>query len=92
MPYLLEKDQNNIKCHGLIELEDYYSQLKAEEFAGALNYLNFVLIKKWIKEHGKKYWIFALFIGTLVCCILEVYRRLVAPYEDSKIADNGDVE
>lgn len=30
-------------------------------------------------------------IGALECCKLELYRRMVAPYEDHKIDDNGDV-
>lgn len=29
-------------------------------------------------------------IGVLECAKLELYRRLVAPYEDRKIAENGD--
>jgi hypothetical protein len=30
-------------------------------------------------------------IGVLECCKLELYRRMVAPYEDVKCAENGDV-
>lgn len=30
-------------------------------------------------------------VGALECAKLEVYRRLAAPYEDQKIAINGDV-
>jgi hypothetical protein len=30
-------------------------------------------------------------VGALECCKMELYRRLVAPYEDVKIASNGDV-
>lgn len=30
-------------------------------------------------------------IGVLECAKLELYRRLVAPYEDKKILENGDV-
>ena len=30
-------------------------------------------------------------IGALESAKLEFYRRLVAPYEDTKIAENGDV-
>ena len=30
-------------------------------------------------------------IGTLECCKLEMYRRAIAPYEDQKCKDNGDV-
>lgn len=30
-------------------------------------------------------------IGVLECAKLELYRRVAAPYEDVKIAENGDV-
>jgi hypothetical protein len=30
-------------------------------------------------------------VGVLECCKLELYRRLAAPYEDTKIKENGDV-
>lgn len=30
-------------------------------------------------------------VGALECAKLELYRRLVAPYEEGKIAENGDV-
>ena len=30
-------------------------------------------------------------IGILECCKLEIYRRLVASYEDDKMVLNGDV-
>ena len=30
-------------------------------------------------------------IGALECATLELYRRKVAPYEDGKIAENGEV-
>jgi hypothetical protein len=30
-------------------------------------------------------------IGTLECAKLELYRRLAGPYEDTKVATNGDV-
>lgn len=35
---------------------------------------------------------YAIVLGCLLCTILELYRRKVAPYEDEKIAINGDVE
>jgi len=31
-------------------------------------------------------------IGELECCVFEIYRRLIAPYEQKKIIENGDVE
>jgi hypothetical protein len=31
-------------------------------------------------------------VGTLECVKLELYRRALAPYEDQKIEENGDVK
>lgn len=39
----------------------------------------------------KKYWVIALVCGVLLNVILEYYRRFAAPYEDTKIKENGDV-
>jgi len=92
MPYLKYSNKEKVTDNGGLELENYYSKLSPQDFAGHINYLNFWLVKNWIKKNGKKYWIFALFIGTLICCVLEIYRRLVANYEDEKIKTSGDVE
>ena len=34
---------------------------------------------------------FNAMIGALECCKQEYYRRIIAPYEDKKIEENGDV-
>ena len=91
MPYLKSKDRNTINSTGGDKIANYFAKLDAKNMAGALNYLNFKIVKKWIEKNEKRYWIFALIVGTLVCCILEIYRRLIAPYENQKIKENGDV-
>jgi len=93
MPYITQRDKDrftaNADNNGVAE---YLSRLGLGEFAGHLNYLNFKIVRRWIKKNGKKYFAFATIVGTLICCILEIYRRLVAPYEDKKIRENGDVK
>jgi len=91
MPYLVQTDKEEIK-NSVDNLSKILEQKPIESFAGYINYLNFVLVRRWITKNGKKYFIFATIIGTLICCILEIYRRLIANYEDSKINLNGDVE
>jgi len=58
---------------------------------GNLNYLLFKLCKEYMKE-GESYSAYKNFIGELEMAKLEIYRRLVAPYEDKKIKENGDVK
>lgn len=39
---------------------------------------------------GKSFAAFATTVGVLVCIVLEMYRRQVVPFEEEKIAKNGD--
>jgi hypothetical protein len=59
--------------------------------AGSLNYLITKLVIDHIQLHGTSYRTINEAIGVLECAKLELYRRLAAPYEDTKIATNGDV-
>lgn len=91
MPYIAQEDRDKF-----IESEqktvDYLSNLDLPNFAGHLNYLNYKIAKTYIAKNGKKYFTFCTIVGTLICCVLEVYARLARPYEDRKISENGDVE
>jgi hypothetical protein len=58
---------------------------------GNINYFLFRLFKALIASNGMSYGAAKDFIGELECAKLEIYRRKVAPYEDEKIEENGDV-
>lgn len=58
---------------------------------GELNYAISVLVRRYIPWKKLNYQIANDIIGALECQKLEVYRRLIAPYEDQKIKENGDV-
>lgn len=57
---------------------------------GVLNYIITQLIVKWIGPQPS-YRTYNDVIGVLECVKLELYRRMVAPYEDVKRGENGDV-
>lgn len=59
--------------------------------AGELNYMFSVILDKYWHSNGANYQAFNDIIGALEGAKLEVYRRKVAPYEDEKIKENGDV-
>ena len=59
--------------------------------AGDLNYVVTVMIDNFINWQGETYENFNAMIGALECCKQEYYRRIIAPYEDKKIEENGDV-
>jgi hypothetical protein len=57
---------------------------------GDLNYVITRIVKQWLG--GKPtYMTYNSAIGVLESAKLELYRRRVAEYEDTKIAENGDV-
>jgi len=57
---------------------------------GQLNYLLTSIIWAYIGRE-RSYAKYNEVLGVLTCMIQEIYRRLVAPYEDEKIEENGDV-
>lgn len=58
---------------------------------GELNYVITKKIDSYLGRKGLSYANLNEIIGVLECAKLEIYRRIVAKYEDSKIAENGDV-
>jgi len=58
---------------------------------GDMNYVITKLIKAWIERRGKSYTNLNAAMGILESVKQEFYRRDVAPYEDKKIAENGDI-
>jgi hypothetical protein len=84
MPYISE----GIRNASDVTREGLYNR------AGTPGVLNLQITKlclEYLETAGKSYWECNDVIGALECCKLEFYRRLVAPYEDIKIKENGDV-
>lgn len=61
------------------------------ENAGELNYAITKMAIDYFKRVGGRYQQVNDILGALEGAKLEFYRRLVAPYEDKKIIENGDV-
>ena len=82
MPYILQnnRDRLDVFIDGTEPLD-----------AGELNYMFTRLAQKYLNKHGERYQYINDIVGALECAKLEFYRRLVAPYEDTKITENGDV-
>ena len=59
--------------------------------AGELNYLITKMCLKFVKTHELNYQVLNDVVGALEGAKLEFYRRMVAPYENTKIRGNGDV-
>ena len=82
MPYITKQDRSSVNV-------DY--KYRMPETAGELNYVITTVCLDFLTVKGERYATMNDVIGALECCKLEMYRRLVAPYEDIKIEENGDV-
>jgi hypothetical protein len=80
MPYIKQEDRTKI---------DELNQ--SPKTAGELNYLFTKLSINYILDNGLSYQKLNDVVGALEGCKLELYRRMIAPYEDKKIIENGDV-
>jgi hypothetical protein len=58
---------------------------------GEMNYVFFKIAQGYLKKFGVRYATMNEILGVFDACAREFYRRLVAPYEDVKKQENGDV-
>jgi hypothetical protein len=61
------------------------------ETAGELNFLLTREAISYVERHGLSYQSINDVMGVFASAAQEFYRRVAAPYEDEKIAQNGDV-
>ena len=87
MPYI-KKMERAVFAKALREMRH---ALILDENPGHLNYLITAICDEWLNHYPPCYARFNEVIGVLECAKQELYRRLVAPYEDSKMAVTGDV-
>ena len=79
MPYIPEINRKSLTNGKFVPVD-----------AGELNFLITYLCDQYIKSE-LNYSRINEVIGVLECAKLELYRRIAAPYEDTKILENGDV-
>lgn len=80
MPYIAQERRHALE-HG-----------DTPKTAGELNYVITQLVTGYVKETGiPSYTYYNEALGVLEAAKLELYRRMVAPYEDGKCKENGDV-
>lgn len=87
MPYI--RPENRIALDPLVD--QLYEELDRRNFAeGDLNYcITRLLVLAWQKAPG--YGLANRFRGVLGCIWDDFNRRYVAPYEDRKCRENGDI-
>jgi len=87
MPYIKEERRRMLND----TVDKLVEDINANSRAGELNYIitNLLVLSLWGEESYKLH---NENIGVLESVKLEYYRRLVAPYEDEKIEENGDID
>lgn len=83
MPYI-KKEDKGFAVAGKIDYE-------VIETAGELQYAMALMFKSYIARKDLNYQNCNDVMGALAGAQMEFYRRVVAPYEDVKIEENGDV-
>ena len=87
MPYIKQQSRNHLNNF----LDPLAVEISSSDnFAGDLNYsISYILAR--LTNNSLNYAKANACVGALECAKLEFYRRVVSPYEDVKIIDNGDV-
>jgi hypothetical protein len=86
MPYIRKIDRDMFKSVQLpFKIQADLNRLNA----GQLNYIITWIIDRQLTNAN--YARYNEIIGALECCKLELYRRMIVPYENKKIKENGDV-
>jgi hypothetical protein len=78
MPYITPQTRLEVAAYGPTD-------------AGELNYALTMLVMAYLRKTGKTYQHINDVLGALEGCKLELYRRVVVPYEQDKMATNTDV-
>jgi len=87
MPYITQEERPQYD-DVLEELIGLLKEKPPESVDGHLNYV----VTRVIKEvYPLRYYHINKAMGVLECIQHEFYRRVAAPYEDTKIEQNGDV-
>jgi hypothetical protein len=88
MPYISQELRRDVdgNIEALTKILDW---IEKDKLDGVMNYVITRLLRG--QYNNGKYAEYNAAIGVLECAKLELYRKAVAPYEDIKIRENGDV-
>ena len=87
MPYILTAERDKLKS----ATDAVAAVIDQNTTAGDLNYMISLMARAYIEAKGLRYEHLNAVVGALDSAKAEFQRRVVAPYEDQKIAENGDV-
>lgn len=85
MPYIKKSEREKFRI-----ILDNFGKLNITSI-GEFNYLISSMLVIMIKRVKPDYYFYNNLIGVLECIKLELYRRAITPYENSKCETNGDL-
>ena len=85
MPYIKQEDRKRIEPQVNLLSTNLYTK-------GHMNYAITKLLHNYIEKMGLRYDTLNDAIGIIECVKQELYRRVIADYENLKIKENGDIE
>jgi len=88
MPYI-KKEQRPAIDKLIQPIIEHVKSLPIEDQDGSINY---AVTKIFKNVYPKKYFHFNRALGVLTAITQEFYRKIIGPYEEEKIQENGDVE
>jgi hypothetical protein len=94
MPYIKKERRDDIVSHIDIDTILGFERIICcgeIQTSGELNFAITKLIIEYIKDKELCYDELNTIMGVIECVKQEFYRRVVAPYEETKIKENGDV-
>lgn len=88
MPYIRREERERIDP----EIGALITKLKESPPERLDGQLNYVITRLLLSLYSPGYFSYNRAMGVLSCVMHEFYRRFVAPYEDEKIKEHGDIE
>lgn len=83
MPYISKKSRE--------AFDDTLCDLPTAMTVGELTYVLTRVCDQYLETHGVNFTVMSAVVSALECSKLELYRRIVAGYEDNKRIEHGDV-
>jgi hypothetical protein len=89
----VELDKERLLCflRKMLEIRMFEERLRQAPVEKVDGRLNYVISRLLAQLYPKGYFHYNRAMGVLASAMQEFYRRRVAPYEDVKISENGDV-
>ncbi len=88
MPYIKQTQRRVLDKQ---PVEEVANHIALDSIAGEFNYVISTIASELVQTYGHSYKVMSAIRAAMNDASDEFYRRVMAPYEDEKITENGDV-